>query len=263
VQAPIGVFDSGIGGLTVVAALRRELPSEALLYLGDTARVPYGTKSPEVVRRYAFACSRFLVEKGAKLVVVACNTATAHAIEALEAELSVPVVGVIRPGAELAVQKSRSAKIGVIATEGTVKSGSYQAALRKLSPRAEVLAQACPLFVPLAEEGLGTHAATRLLAQDYLAPLGRAGIDTLVLGCTHYPLLGAVIREVVGTGVEVIDSATAVASATRRVLRERGLLASSKPGTDRFFATDVGERFYRVGRAFLDDVIADVEHVDL
>jgi glutamate racemase len=263
VQAPIGVFDSGIGGLTVVAALRRELPDETLLYLGDTARVPYGTKSPEVVQRYAFACSRFLVEKGAKLVVVACNTATAHALGALEAQLSVPVVGVIQPGAALAASRSQRRSIGVIATEGTVHSGSYQAALATLAPGASVHLQPCPLFVPLAEEGLGAHPAAKLLAVDYLTPLMRAGIDTLVLGCTHYPMLAGLIREVVGPNVDIIDSASAVARATRLLLDAKHLRAKQKPGPDRFFATDVGQRFARVGRTFLGGAIDTVEHVDL
>ncbi len=261
--APIGVFDSGIGGLTVAAAIRARLPHEALLYLGDTARVPYGTKSPEVVRRYAKTCARFLVEKGAKLVVVACNTATAHGLPALEAELEVPVLGVILPGAELAARASKAGRIGVIGTEGTVASGSYQDALRLLAPSAHVVARPCPLFVPLAEEGLVAHQATRLLATDYLAPLIAERIDALVLGCTHYPILKAVIAEVVGPGVEIIDSATAVAGAVAAVLERNQLASAKKTERDLFFATDVGQRFARVGRAFLGDVIDAVHTVDL
>ena len=261
--APIGVFDSGIGGLTVVAALHRELPNESILYLGDTARVPYGTKSPDVVRRYALTCSRFLVAQGAKMVVVACNTASAHGIESMRSTLAVPVVGVIEPGAALAARHSQSGRIGVIGTEGTILSGSYQSAVRALRPEASVVAKPCPLFVPLAEEGLGEHPATRLIAQDYLVPLTREGIDTLVLGCTHYPLLAHVIESVLGPQIEVIDSATAVAGAVRDVLREHRLEATHKAEPDRFYATDVSQRFYRVGRAFLGEAIAEAHHVDL
>lgn len=261
--APIGVFDSGVGGLTVVAAIRSRLPSESVLYLGDTARVPYGTKSPEVIRRYALTCSSFLVAQGAKLVVVACNTATAHALEYVRAALEVPVVGVITPGATLAARTTKTGRIGVIGTEGTVRSGSYQRALTALAPEAELVTAACPLFVPLAEEGMARHPATVLIARDYLAPLITSAIDTLVLGCTHYPLLRDVITEVVGPGVQLVDSASAVAADVDRILAERALYASGARVQHRFVATDVSERFYRVGRAFLGADINDVEHVDL
>jgi glutamate racemase len=260
---PIGIFDSGIGGLTVVAALRRQLPEEALLYLGDTARVPYGSKSPEVVRRYALRCSHFLVEQGAKMLVVACNTASAHALEAMQHEFGLPVVGVITPGAELAARRSRSGRIGVIGTEGTIQSGSYQAAIKSHLPRAQVLAQPCPLFVPLAEEGLVDHVVTRIMAEEYLKPLLLAEVDTLVLGCTHYPLLRTVIQSIMARDCEVIDSATTVASVVGDVLTDKRLLCDKKPGRDRFFATDTAARFQRVGRAFLGDGIDDVQVVDL
>jgi glutamate racemase len=259
---PIGVFDSGIGGLTVVAALRRALPHEQLIYLGDTARVPYGTKSPDVVRRYTERCARFLIEQGAKLLVVACNTASAHGLHALEGQAT-PVVGVVRPGAMLAASRSKTRRIGVIGTEGTVQSKSYQAAIHQALPDAQVFAAACPMFVPLAEEGLGEHPATRLLAEDYLRPLVAHDIDTLVLGCTHYPLLKRIIHDVVGPGVDVIDSAEAVADAVREKLHEHGLASQSRLGVDRFYATDVAERFARVGRAFLGEAIGEVELVDL
>ncbi len=262
-SAPIGVFDSGIGGLTVVAAIRRELPRESILYLGDTARVPYGTKSPDVVRRYALTCSRFLVEQGAKMVVVACNTASAHGLGALREQLGVPVVGVIEPGAALAAARSPGHRIGIIGTEGTVASGAYQAALRAVAPGAKVMAKPCPLFVPLAEEGMGSHPATRLIAEEYLSPLVHGGIDTLVLGCTHYPLRRETIQAVVGPGILIIDSATAVAHEVATVLQDRGLASAERTGRDRFYATDAGERFARVGKAFLGDVIGDVRHVDL
>ncbi len=262
-SAPIGVFDSGIGGLTVVAAIRRELPSETIVYLGDTARVPYGTKSPEVVRRYALRCSRLLVEQGAKMIVIACNTATAHGLDAMRRELRLPILGVIEPGAKLAATRTRGGRIGVIGTEGTITSGSYQQALARSAPHAQVVAQACPLFVPLAEEGLGEHPAARLIAEDYLRPLLQTHIDTLVLGCTHYPLLERTIRGVLGPEVDVVDSATAVASAVRAMLEEHEMISRRREGGDRFFATDTGPRFQRVGRAFLGDLISEVEVVDL
>jgi len=262
-SAPIGVFDSGIGGLTVVAAIRRELPAESIVYLGDTARVPYGTKSPEVVRRYALRCSRLLVEQGAKMVVVACNTATAYGLDGMREELGVPVLGVIEPGAALAAAHSKAKRIGIIGTEGTIASGSYQRALTRLAPHAEVVARACPLFVPLAEEGFCDHPATRLIAEEYLTPLVHDQVDTLVLGCTHYPLLTRVIRAVVGPKVEIIDSATAVAHATYAMLTEHAMLSSKRNTSDRFFATDVATRFLRVGRAFLGGAIDSVEVVDL
>jgi glutamate racemase len=247
----------------VVAAIRRELPLETLVYLGDTARVPYGTKSAEVVRRYALRCSRFLVEQGAKMVVVACNTASAHGLSAMQKELAVPVIGVIEPGAALAANRSRGGRIGVIGTEGTIQSGSYQAALAKYRPKAEVFAQPCPLFVPLAEEGMGEHAASRLIAEEYLRPLLLADIDTLVLGCTHYPLLRPVIRGVIGSDIDLVDSATAVVACVKAELVRRDLLATQRHGTDRFFATDTPQRFLRVGRAFLGDAIDEVGTLDL
>ncbi|MEM6558813.1 MAG: glutamate racemase [Myxococcota bacterium] len=253
----IGVFDSGVGGLTVVRALRQRWPQAELLYLGDTARVPYGTKSASVVERYAVNCARFLADRGADQLVIACNTATAYALDALRSTFSIPVTGVVEPGAALAVDSSRSGRIGVIATEGTINSASYQNALKRAKPGVEIYTQACPLFVPLAEEGLQTHAAARLLAKDYLAPLLVQGIDTLVLGCTHYPLLAPLLRDVVGPEVELIDSADAVAEA---------IIPPETRGTANewcFFATDVSERVQRVGSAFLGCELPRVELVDL
>ncbi len=260
--APIGVFDSGVGGLTVVAAIRRALPNEPILYLGDTARVPYGTKSKDVVSRYARNCARFLVEQGAKMVVVACNTASAYGLVGLTEELGLPVVGVIEPGAKAAVAASRGGRIGVIGTEGTIASGSYQNALTHLTSHAEVHTRACPLFVPLAEEGMSEHPATLLLASEYLQPLVAAHVDTLVLGCTHYPLLTNTIRKVVGPDVAIVDSATAVATEVGALVKKLDA-APSPRAPDRFFATDVGPRFRRVGEAFLGDTIGEVQLVDL
>ncbi len=183
--APIGVFDSGLGGLTVAHAIMRQLPAENLVYFGDTARVPYGPKSPDTVRRYSHEIAAYLLEQGVKAIVVACNTATAHALPMLKAELDVPVIGVVEPGARAAVRASRSGRIGVIATAGTIKSGAYVRAIEAESPDAQVTARACPLFVPLVEEGWTDHEATWSVAREYLAPFMHDEIDTLVLGCTH------------------------------------------------------------------------------
>ncbi|MEE8408513.1 MAG: glutamate racemase [Myxococcota bacterium] len=262
-DAAIGVFDSGVGGLTVAAAIRERLPNEALLYLGDTARVPYGTKSPDIVRRYAINCGRFLTDQGAKILVIACNTASAYAIEALRRELDTPVVGVVEPGARLAAEATSNGKIGVIGTEGTIASGSYQRALQRFAPDATVHTAACPLFVPFAEEGMVDHLATRLVAEEYLRPLVDQGIDTIVLGCTHYPLLRPLIAEIVGTAVRVIDSATAVAEAVGATLADHDLVTSARSGPDRFFATDVSSRVERVGAAFLGAGLGQVTRVDL
>jgi glutamate racemase len=259
-QRPIGVFDSGVGGLTVVRALRARLPHESILYLGDTARVPYGSKSPEVVTKYATRCARFLVEQGARALVIACNTASAVAIPALREAFDGPVIGVIEPGAELAAIRARR-HVGVIGTEGTIRSGRYQQLIGAQAPALKISVRACPMFVPLAEEGMAEHAASELIAREYLAPLCDAGIDTLVLGCTHYPVLRPVIERVVGPEVQVIDSAGAVAE------RAAAALASDSSGDSpislRLFATDASERFERVGRIFLGEAISSVEWVDV
>ncbi|MGH7537918.1 MAG: glutamate racemase, partial [Gemmatimonadales bacterium] len=199
--APLGVFDSGIGGLTVARALFENLPRESVIYFGDTARVPYGPKSPETVRRYSAEILAFLLHQGVKAVVVACNTSTAHALDYLRAYAPVPVVGVIEPGARAAVAATASGRIGVIGTAGTVASGAYERAIKALRPDATVVSQACPLFVPLVEEGWFEHPATQLVAREYLLPLERAHVDVLVLGCTHYPLLKPLLAGVLGPAV--------------------------------------------------------------
>lgn len=260
---PIGIFDSGVGGLTVMAAVRHALPQEAIVYLGDTARVPYGTRSADVVQRYALNCARFLANQGAKLLIVACNTATAHALPHLQASLPMPVLGVIQPGAAMAAAATRNQHIGVIGTEGTVASGAYQRALQRVAPHAKVEAVPCPLFVPLAEEGLTDHPATELLARDYLVPLVQHGIDTLVLGCTHYPILRPLLQRVAGPTVTIIDSATAVASAVSTELQTRAWASAVRPCPDRIFATDVTTRLQRVGSAFLGETMQEVELVDI
>ncbi|MEC9465408.1 MAG: glutamate racemase [Myxococcota bacterium] len=261
---PIGVFDSGVGGLTVLKGIRRLLPAESLNYLGDTARVPYGTKSPEVVGQYAHNSASFLIGLGAKALVIACNTASAVAVRRVREAFQIPVVGVIEPGAAEAVAATTHGRIGVIGTEGTIGSGSYQSAIKTKLASADVFTRACPLLVPLAEEDMIDHPATTLLLEEYLAPFIKHQVDTLVLGCTHYPLFHTRISEIVGPSVTVIDSATAVAKALQQELSTGPWLnPSQKRGTVRFYTTDVGRRFRRVGERFLGEEIGEIEHVDL
>jgi glutamate racemase len=258
--APIGVFDSGIGGLTVAHALIQRLPHESVLYFGDTARVPYGPKSPETVRRYSKEIAAFLAGEGVKSLVVACNTATAHALPALRDDLSMPVIGVIEPGARAAVRATRSGHVGVIGTAGTIRSGAYERALRAIEPELRITVRACPLLVPLVEEGWMDHGATRLIAEEYLEPLLRQHIDTLVLGCTHYPLLKPLLAAVLGTGVTMIDSAEETAIETAAVLREGALTApKNRVPAHRFIASDDPLMFLQLGQRFLGGTIESVE----
>src|SRR4028119_1620796 len=220
---PIGIFDSGVGGLTVYRALHEQLPQERFVYLGDTARVPYGTKSLATVERYAVENARFLEAHGVKLLVVACNTASALALPAIRASVGVPVVGVIEPGAAAAVEASKGGRIGVSATEATVRSGAYSRAIRELAPEAEVSERACPLFVALAEEGWAESDVARKVAAEYLTELGGGRVDALVLGCTHYPILRRVIQETVGADVRLIDSGEATAKSVEDALEREDL----------------------------------------
>ncbi|MEO8194230.1 MAG: glutamate racemase [Gemmatimonadales bacterium] len=263
-SAPIGVFDSGIGGLTVVRELMRQLPNESIIYFGDTARVPYGPKSPDTVLRYSREITGFLRGQGVKAIVVACNTATAHALPALKAENDIPVIGVIEPGSRAAAKATRSGKVGVIGTQGTIASGAYECAIAAASPDASITALPCPLFVPLAEEGWLDTEATRLIAREYLGPLADAHIDTLVLGCTHYPLLKQVIGGVVGRQVRLIDSAEETAAETAETLREMGLAHDvADDARYRFIASDAPQQFLRVGQRFLGSSIDRVETITL
>lgn len=258
---PIGVFDSGIGGLTVVHEIIRQLPRESIVYFGDTARVPYGPKSPDTVCRYSREISDFLRDEGVKAIVIACNTATAHALPTLQAEFRMPVVGVVEPGARAAVRATREGHIGVIGTAGTVRSGAYERAIRELNPEARVTARACPLLVPLIEEGWIDHPVTRQVAGEYVAPLVDAGVDTLVLGCTHYPLLKPLLCRLLGPDVQLIDSAAETAAEIGRVLRERHLEAPAGGDgpTHRFVASDDPLQFLQLGQRFLGDAIESVE----
>ena len=252
----IGVFDSGVGGLTVLAAIRRRLPGASTVYLGDTARVPYGSKSPEVVIRYSRNNARFLLQHDLSLLVVACNTATAHALPTLQAELPVPVIGVVEAGARAAAARTVSGKVGVIGTAGTIASGAYQRAIAAHAPALDVVARACPLLVPLAEEGWTDGDVPRAVAERYLGEL-RGTIDTLVLGCTHYPLLRSTLAEVL-PGVALVDSAEAVAAAVADAYP-----APSGPVRHRLFVTDVPARFPEVAARFLGADPGEVEQVDV
>lgn len=258
----IGVFDSGVGGLTVLRAIQARLPRESTIYLGDTARVPYGSKSQEVVLRYSRNNARFLLRQELKLLVVACNTATAHALETLREELPIPVVGVVAPGVAAAAAHPSRGRIGVIGTAGTIASGAYQRALSLLAPEASVIARACPLFVPLAEEGWTGGEVPRAVAERYLGDL-RGALDSLVLGCTHYPLLRGAIAEVLGPEVFLVDSADATAAAVERLLHEEGVLEAAGAGEHRIYVTDVPENFAGIAGRFLGRDPGAVEQVDI
>jgi len=268
-NAPLGVFDSGLGGLTVVRALRAALPHEDIVYLGDTARVPYGTKGPGTVTRYALACANHLVARGVKAIVVACNTVSAVAPERLRVELDLPVLGVIEPGARAAADATRVYKVGVLATAGTIASGAYPRAVAACSTRVETVGQPAPLLVPLAEEGWTDGDVPRLAARRYLEPLARAGVDVVVLGCTHYPLLYSVIAEeakaLIGEHVTIIDSARAVAREVAGFLEGRALLRETSlgPGSVRLLVTDVPKTFDETASRFLGSEVAGAEQVDL
>lgn len=260
---PIGVFDSGIGGLTVAAALRRRLPSEELIYLGDTARVPYGTKSNRAVNQYALECALFLLNRGVKLIVVACNTVSSVALPRLKETLKAPMIGVLDPGASVAVKASRLKKIGVIGTPSTISSGAYQQRIKNLDPRSRVCGRACPLLVPMAEEGRLSGAIVEGVLREYLQPLKRQGVDTLILGCTHYPLFKPVISQVMGEEVKLVDSAEAVAGEVENVLLREGLLRTHGTGSIRCFVTDVPQQFDRMGRTFFGKGLGKVTRVGL
>jgi glutamate racemase len=263
---PIGIFDSGVGGLTVLRAVRDRLPHESVIYLGDTARVPYGTKSPATIERYAVEDASFLVEKGVKMLLVACNTASAMARERLRAEFQIPLLSVLGPGARMAARVTRNGRVGVIATEATIESGAYVRAIEDASgdKQVEIFARACPLFVPLVEEGETDSAITRLVAEQYLAPLRAQEIDTLVLGCTHYPLLKRVIGETMGSAVTLVDSAAATAEETAHVLAQHGLL-NQVPGasSSEFYVTDAARRFHRIAEKILGEPLPHLEAVEI
>ena len=258
---PIGIFDSGIGGLTVAHEILRQLPNESIIYFGDTARVPYGPKSPDTVCRYSREITSFLRDQDVKAIVVACNTATAHALPVLRDELPIPVIGVVEPGSRAAVRASAGGHIGVIGTAGTVRSGAYERAIRALDPDARITVRACPLLVPLVEEGWSDHPVARQVAQEYLEPLIKEGINTLVMGCTHYPLIKSLLCKVLGPSVTLIDSAAETAAELGQVLRDQKLdaPAGAASPTHRFVASDDPLQFLQLGQRFLGDAIEGVE----
>ncbi len=266
---PIGVFDSGLGGLTVAGAIRTALPDESLIYLGDTARVPYGSRSAHTVIRYARSCASHLSARGMKVLVVACNTVSAVALDMLRLELDVPVLGVVLPGARAGVAASGSGKLGVLATRGTVASGAYVRATGSIAPRVEVIARPAPLFVPLAEEGWVDGDVPEQVARTYLQPLVADGVNAVVLGCTHYPLLRPVIEKVLaqlGSSAAVVDGAEATAEALREVLADRSLATTRPgPGSLEMLVTDLPDRFAEVASRFLGEEVTGemITQVDL
>jgi glutamate racemase len=261
-QKAIGIFDSGIGGLTVLKEIVAKLPEENIIYLGDTARVPYGIRSAETVTRYSFENTQFLLSQEIKMLVVACNTASAVSLDAVKKEFPLPIIGVLEPGARAAVAVTKTRKIGVIGTEATIGSGAYEKAIRRLAPDIEVHSLACPLFVQLAEEGWTDNDVAMLVAEKYLSSLRGTGIDTLVLGCTHYPLLKAVISKSVGSGITLIDSATETAKEVADVLEKLKWKGNGRgEGIRKYYVTDTPARFEKIGKLFLGDVLLSAEQV--
>ncbi len=260
---PIGVFDSGIGGLTVVRALAHRLPHENIVYFGDTARVPYGPKSPQVVREYAAQDVDFLLSKEVKIVVIACNTVSAVALDIVQKHARMPVIGVILPGAMAAIAASRKKRIGVIGTRATVNSNAYTHAVRQLDGEVQVFAQECPLFVPLAEEGWIDHKVTEAVAKEYLFPLRQERIDTLILGCTHYPILKNAIASAVDGNVTLIDSGEAAATEVGRVLEEKKLCnPSTQKANLQFYVSDIPAKFAEIGERFLGQKMGRVHKAE-
>ncbi len=260
----IGIFDSGVGGLTVLKEVIKALPQEDIIYLGDTARFPYGTKSPETVTRYALQVTSFLVKRDIKLLIVACNTASAVSLDTLKGQFPIPIIGVIEPGARRAVSMTRSGKVGVIGTSATIQSSAYAKAIKRMNREIEVVTRACPLFVPLAEEGWWDNEVARLTARIYLQGLKDDGVDTLVLGCTHYPLLKGIISETMGDGVQLVDSAEEIARTVAETLRGKDLLRPpAEKGNHHYFVTDVPAGFIKVGNRFLGGRLGDVYQVNL
>ena len=261
---PIGIFDSGLGGLTVVKAIRNVLPKESIIYFGDTARVPYGNKSPNLVKEYSLQITEFLLERGTKIIIVACNTATALALDTLQNKLDIPVIGVVKPGVDSALKLTKNNRIGVIGTISTINSGVYETELKINNHSVEVAATPCPLFVPLAEEGWLNESVTKLVAEKYLEPINKAAVDTLILGCTHYPLLAKVIQEIVSSKIKLVDSAQAMAVETAEVLMNNGLLNDqNNKGVLKLFVSDLPAQFETVASRFLGEKISNVQKIQL
>jgi glutamate racemase len=250
-EAPIGIFDSGVGGLTVVKALLSAIPCEKIVYFGDTARVPYGIRSSQTIRRYALQDANFLLRFKPKLIIAACNTVSSTALDDLKEKVDVPIIGVIEPGALAAVKSSKTGRIGVIGTEATIESRAYERAIAKMRPDAKIIAKACPLFVPMVEEGRVTGPVAEAVVRDYIEGLLPVGVDTLVLGCTHYPALKDVIRKVTGNALTIVDSAEETANAVRAILEIQHMSTPARSGSVEFFASDNPGRFRRLAALFL------------
>ena len=255
-EAPIGVFDSGVGGLTVAREIMRQLPNESIIYFGDTARVPYGSKSKETVITYSRQIVQFLLTKKVKAIVIACNTASAFALDTIQKEVAIPVIGVVKPGAKVAAETTKNHKIGVIATEGTIRSHIYTDYLSRTNPAVQVYGKACPLFVPLVEEGWIDDPITKEIASRYLEELKQLGVDTLVLGCTHYPLIRRTVQEIMGDEVNLVNPAYETARRLKQVLEEHELVNPSSAVAHKFFVSDGAEKF----KAFANTILpCDVE----
>lgn len=259
----IGIFDSGVGGLTVAKEIFKKLPQEEVVYFGDTGRFPYGTRSKEVIQTFSGQAVKFLLEQDVKIVVVACNTASSQALSYLKQNFSLPILGVIQPGVKKAIATTKNKRIGVIGTEGTVASNSYPEAIRQADPTIKVFSYPCPLFVSLAEEGYINKKATYLIAEDYLKPLIKAKVDTIILGCTHYPLLKNVIQKVVKNKVKLVDSAETIALETKKVLEEGNLLNNNHSPNSKFYVSDLPEKFIKLARRFIRNNVSSVEKIDI
>lgn len=265
-DAPVGVFDSGIGGLTVAREIMRNLPSEKIVYFGDTARVPYGSKSKETIVRYSRQIIHFLKEQQVKAIVIACNTASAFALDTVKAEQDIPVLGVIEAGAKVAAATTKNHRVGVIGTEGTIGSGIHAEYLKKLDPTITVIGCACPLFVPLAEEGWTHDPVTTQIAERYLAELKKADIDTLILGCTHYPLLRSTIAQVMGQGVHLVNPAYETALELGRLLKEKDMLSTGTTQEDfpyKFFVSDLADKFTGFANSILPYDVSVTQKIDI
>lgn len=261
---PIGLFDSGIGGLTVVRAVSELLPNENIVYFGDTARVPYGSKSNDTVVEYSIQAANFLLRKNIKLLIVACNTASSVALNELKRFLTIPVIGMIEPGAKMALRESKNGVIGVIGTRATINNKAYAHELKRLNPKIKVHEKACPLFVPLAEEGWIDHKATEIIAKEYLSELKEKKIDSLILGCTHYPILRKVIQKIVGKNVKLIDSGSPSAHIVEEYLNGRGLRnISNQLGEREFYVSDVPTKFKEIAERFLGKKVSNIHKVEL
>lgn len=263
-KKPIGVFDSGIGGLTVAREIMNILPNEDIVYFGDTARVPYGNKSKETIVKFSLQISRFLQTRDVKAIVIACNTASAFALEEVNKNFDIPVIGVISPGAKVAVSATKNNKIGVIGTEGTVSSGAYSKKIREIKDEFEIFSTPCPLFVPLAEEGWSEKQVAYMIAEEYLENMKKSDVDTLVMGCTHYPLLNKVVQNVMGEDVKLINPARETALELKNILLNLGLENSEdKQGFYTYYVSDNAEKFIQVGERFLDRKIDHIAEIDI